>query len=162
MENRADSCVGEFLEQQDVAEVQAVLAESPREMYGYIVLAVISRVLNATKEAVVANLLALLKSDALGPGLRAARPDVEAAVACQEELKCLVDTTIDIKQAPERIACVLAALAGVGAVDKSFTQRVLDAARKNCLTEMENTAEECEAVFSRFMSRYGTSATPAR
>jgi hypothetical protein len=65
---------------------------------------------------------------------------------------------MDVKQAPERLASCLAALAHAGAVDKAYTQRALEAAKKNCLAEGKSESE-VGAIFARFMSRYKSDAT---
>jgi signal recognition particle GTPase len=97
LQNRAKALINEFLEQHDVQEVRTVLAESAKAIYGYLVLQIFDKVLNTSKEEVAQALEKLLLDAALAPDLKAARVEIEAAVAQNEELKCLVDTTLDAR-----------------------------------------------------------------
>ena len=98
MTARAKSIVSEYLEQQDIAEVKLSLQEGSRGSCGYFILQVIDKALNAKKGPVVPSLLALLQDEQLGETLRAAHVEVLDALRFCEEFKCLVDTTMDIKE----------------------------------------------------------------
>lgn len=98
MANLAKSVVREYLEQRDVNEVKLSLSEGAHGTVGYFVLQLVDKCLNATKEAVVSSLVALLREDSLGDIFRSAQLEVFQALRSSEELKCLVDTTMDMKE----------------------------------------------------------------
>jgi hypothetical protein len=98
MVNRAKSVVTEFLDQNDVAEVKAFLSEGGHGACGFLLLQVIDKYLNAKKGPVCGALLALLADRQLSEEMQELRDEVSQALRFCEELKCLVDTTMDIKE----------------------------------------------------------------
>jgi hypothetical protein len=98
MVNRAKSVVSEFLEQNDVAEVKLFLSEGGHGTCGFFLLQVIDKYLNAKKGPMCDKLLALLADRQLSEEMQELRDEVSQALRFCEELKCLVDTTMDIKE----------------------------------------------------------------
>ena len=100
MQNNVKSMLSEYLETNDVSEVLLSLEEShSKAIYGYFVLHVLDRCNNATKvDNKVETILSLLANSSLVSLLLGAKQEIAAALFFSEELKCLVDTTMDIKE----------------------------------------------------------------
>ncbi len=100
MLNRAKSAISEYIEQKDHEEVILFLSEGPAGMYGYFVLQLVDRYLNDSKDAVRRAVLSLLQESSLGEVLSGpgAQGEIVQALRCCETLKCLTDTTMDIKE----------------------------------------------------------------
>ena len=96
--NRSKSVVSEFLEQKDINEVKLFLSEGPAGTCGYLILQIIDKCLNDNKGAVQKGLLNMLSDDSLSEELRQSKGEVLEALRYCEELKCLVDITMDIKE----------------------------------------------------------------
>jgi len=106
MLNRAKSVITEFLDQRDVAEVKLFFSENGPGVCGYFVLQLIDKYLNATKEPVLSAIKELLKDSDLGVVLGSAGAEVVQALRMCETLKCMPDTTMDIKEV-SAIVCLL-------------------------------------------------------
>jgi hypothetical protein len=98
MVNRAKSVVSEFLEPDDVGEVKAFLSEGGHGACGFLLLQIIDKHLNAKKGPMCDKLLALLADRQLSEEMQELRDEVSQALRFCEELKCLVDTAMDIKE----------------------------------------------------------------
>jgi hypothetical protein len=67
-------------------------------MYGYFVLQLLDKYLNATKEPVLGALLDLVREKSLGEVLAGVQQEIFQALRSCETLKCMPDTTMDIKE----------------------------------------------------------------
>jgi len=152
MQNNVKSMLSEYLETNDVKEVALSLEESPKVIYGYFVLQVLDRCNNMTKMEKVAAILLLLKNSDLVTALLGAKQEIAAALFYSEQLKCLVDTTTDIKEAPERMARVISYLLRANIISTAQIQQIIEEAKQHCLEECLNSVDECDRIFNRFSS----------
>lgn len=98
MLNRAKSVITEYLDQKDISEVKLFFTENSGAVVGYFVLQLIDKYLNATKEPVLSAVRELLRDSGLGEVFGSAGPEVVQALRMCETLKCMPDTTMDIKE----------------------------------------------------------------
>eukprot|EP01032_Pedospumella_encystans_P013333 gene13333-15357_t len=152
MLNRAKSAISEYIEQKDHEEVILFLSEGPAGMYGYFVLQLLDRYLNESKDAVRRAVLGLLQEASLGEVLSGpgAQVEIVQALRCCETLKCLTDTTMDIKEAPERFATVMGTLLRHSVLTDADVTNIMEEAKVNCIEELANLEEEWATVYARF------------
>jgi len=148
---RVKSIVEEYLSIKDVSEVCECLIELPESAYGQFVNFIIAKYLDCGKLEIQNDLLLLIRT--VMPQLSSAREYIEESITNCEPLIFLVDSIMDIKQAPELLGKVVSELLVGQACRRQVIDETLTQIRnQNLSDEFGRSDDEVVAIHNRFLS----------
>jgi hypothetical protein len=151
MKGKAVESLEEYLSGVDAGEVVQTLNEQPLAFAGQLILETLEKLFNMSDANKRKKLLELIgHNDILGE-LTRGRDAVKQAIETHDGLKNLVDTLLDVKEAPERFASLAAALVKGNVLTASWVEDVIGRFHAHNI-DQGYEAPDVDVVFDRFKS----------
>eukprot|EP01033_Poteriospumella_lacustris_P013240 gene13240-9485_t len=132
------------------SEVVLTMKEQGLAFHGQLVLETLEKLLNLSDANKRKKLLELTGHADLLAEYARGREAVKQAVESHEGFKNLVDTLVDVKEAPERIAAFLAVLVRGNVLTEAWIQDLVVRFHAYNIEQDYNPVEDIEAAFNRF------------
>lgn len=142
-----------FDNNRDIEELRLRLSESPPLYYVYFLLQVLDMMVESNNASQQQALVQLMSDEVLVQAFTALSVEIEMALTGFYPLKVLVETTLDSKEAPERMAEIVSSLMTNGIVSHSRVVSMVDEFKALTLEEGCFEAEEIDRIFGRFLTR---------
>lgn len=150
LKGKAVDCVDEHLNDVDVAEVVQTLKEQPLAFHGQLVLETLEKILNLSDANKRKKLLDFTGNPVIVAEYTRGREAIKQAIESHDGFKNLVDTIVDIKEAPERIAALLAVLVRANILTEAWIQDLVARFHVHNIEQDFNLPEDIDAAFDRF------------
>lgn len=147
----------EYLRIEDAKEFQLGLQDAPPIYFMYLVEQIVSLTFDSNSASEVAKLLGILDMEFVTTSLVGSRREMMNLLSSMESIKFLVDILMDCKDAPERLAAILAQLVKVKVCEPAGIQDMIEDCKKFNLGENLNTPEDIQSVFGRLLTKFSSS-----
>lgn len=152
LKSKAHTCVEEYLSGVSVSEVILDLKEQSCTFHGQLILEILDLLMNFSDANKLKKLYELVGNAEVLAEITRGREAVKQALESHEGFKNLVDTIVDVKEAPERIAAVVAELVRGNVLTESWVGELIDRFHAYNIEQDYNQPADIDAAFDRFKS----------